>query len=166
MVTNSSIDIDLLLPEPNYDEEFDFVDKECKYIANYLYEGLNNIFYKALKTNVIKTVRYFNDPFIPLTDFPVLKVYKKGYTEDIYMTPQNSTTFVISYALAYTQRSKIASIGSYVANEIVRLLKNASYNEQLQLDTDQNIQVEFEDFINPDNVVYKYTTVTVGIYVM
>lgn len=163
-INGANLDLDLLLPEPDYPEDFDWIDEDVKYIANYLYEGVNNTFFKALKTNIIKTVRYFNDPFIPLSDFPVLKVYKKNYKEDIYTAPQTPTIFVIAYALAYTNYSKLASIGTFVADEIVRLLKNGSYMEKFQLTDEDGIEVEFEDFINPENVIYKYTTITVGLY--
>lgn len=161
----ADIDIGLLIAAPDYPEDFDFIDEDCKTIANYLYEGLNNTFYRPLKSNVVKTVRYFNDPFIPLTDFPVLKVYKKSFRDEVEMSPQTSMTFVIAYALAYTQRNKVASVGGYVADEIVRLLQNGSYLEYFQLDAAEGIQVEFEDFISPENVIYKYATITVNIFV-
>lgn len=165
-MTSYHFDVDLLLPDPEYTEDFDFVDEDCKYIANYLYEGLNKTFYKPLKGNIVKTVRYFNDLFIPLTDFPVLKVYRRGYKDGIATEPQTSSTFIIAFALAYTQKSKVSSINSYVADEIIRLLKNGSYLELFQLDETEGMQVEFEDFLSPENVVYKYTTITVNIFTM
>lgn len=155
-----------LLEAPSYPEGFDFVDADCKFIADYLYHRVNETFYPALKTDVIKTIRYFNDPFIPLKDFPVLKVYKTGYQEDIFLAPQTSYQFTIAYALAYAPKNKISAIGSFVADEIVRLLKNGSYLNMFQLDDEKGIQVQYEDFINPENVIYKYATINVNIFSM
>lgn len=160
------IDPELLLDKPLYPQGMDFVDEDCKFIAEYLYAGLNDTFYNSLRTNIVKTVRYFNDLFIPVTDFPVLKVYKIAIEDSIHLNPQAVTKFNISYALAYTQRTKIASVGSYVADEIARLLKNASYSEMFQLDDASGIQTNFQDFISPENVIYKYVNVVVGIYTM
>lgn len=156
----------ILIPKPEYPVKFDFVDEDCKFLATYLYEQLNETFYNALKSNIVNSVRYENDLFIPVVDFPVLKVYKTAYEDSADIAPHISCKFNISYALAYTQRDKIASVGSYVAQEIRRLLKNGSMNDLFQLDWTQPIQVEFEDFINPENVVYKYANITCNIFII
>jgi hypothetical protein len=152
------------IPRPIYKSTFKFVDRDCQAIGTYLYEEINTTFYPAIKGNIIKTARFENDPLIPITDFPVLKVYKSGLVEETGISPQMSTKFTIAYALAYTQRTKIASVGTYVAEEIFRLLKNGSMENRFQLDWSVPLQVVFEDFISPDNVIYKYTTVSANIY--
>lgn len=161
----TTLDTDTLLPRPDYDASFNFIDEDTKAITDYLYDELNITFYKALKGNIVKSVRYENDPFIPTVDFPVLKVYKNGYEDDGALGNDSSMKFTIAYALAYTKRNKLASVGSFVADEIVRLLKNGSALGKFQIDYNAPIAVTFEDFINPENVIYKYVTINVNIYV-
>jgi len=157
---STTLDSRILLERPIYDERFNFFDEDVKFIADYLFTELNITFYRALKGNIVKTIRYENDPFIPVVDFPVLKVYKNGYDDDATTSNDNSTKYTIAYALAYTKRNKLAGVGSYVADEIVRLLKTGSAEGKFQLDASVPISITFDDFINPENVIYKYTTIT------
>lgn len=154
-----------LLNPTDYPDDFVFQDADCKYLAEYLYVNLNNIFYPFVKGNIIKSVRLENDPLIPIKDYPVLKVYKNGYQDRVGATPYVSTKFTITFAVAYTQRSKVAGVGSAVADEIRKLLKNGSLKGLFQLDEDVPLDVAFDDFINNENAIYKYATVTCNIFV-
>lgn len=156
--------MDHLIPKPIYPLNFNFQDEDSHYIANYLYVELNKTFKDAIKGNIVKTFRDFNDNFIPVIDFPVLKVYPTRENDTGDISPQISTTFIIAYAVAYTQRTKVSSVCRYVSKEIRRLLKNGSLEGKFQLDFSSPIDVEYEDFIAPDNVIYKYATLTVNIY--
>lgn len=155
---------DILIPRPIYNVGFDFKDPDTTTIASYLFNEINITFQAALKGNIIKTYRDFNDNFIPTIDFPVLKVYPTAETDTADIAPQISTEFTIAYATAYTQRPKIGSICRLVAKEIRRLLKNGSMQELFQLDFSSPILVDYEDFISPDNVIYKYATLKANIF--
>lgn len=156
--------IDILIPRPIYNEGFNFKDPDTNTIAKYLYDEVNFTFYPALKGNIIKTYRDYNDNFIPTIDFPVLKVYPTSEEDSADIAPQISTAFTIAYAVAYTQRPKIGSICRLVAKEIRRLLKNGSMQEMFQLDFTTPITVDYEDFVAPDNVIYKYATISANIF--
>jgi len=155
---------DILIPRPIYAPGFDFKDPDTNTIAKYLYDEVNITFYPALKYNIIKTYKDFNDNFSPIIDFPILKVYPTLEEDSADIAPQISTEFTIAYAIAYTQRPKIGSICRFVAKEIRRLLKNGSMQELFQVDFSSPITVDYEDFIAPDNVIYKYATVKANIF--
>lgn len=153
-----------MIPKSIYPTNFDFRDEDTHYLATYLYEEVNNTFRPALKSNIIKTYRDFNDNFVPVVDFPVLKVYPTRETDTGDIAPQVITNFTIAYAIAYTQRPKVGSVCRFVAKEIRRLLKNGSEEDRFQLDFSTPIDIEYEDFIDPANVVYKYATLSASIY--
>lgn len=155
---------DILIPRPIYTNTFDFKDADTHFLATYLFTEVNKTFQEALGGDIIKTCRDFNDNFIPIVDFPVLKVYPTRENDSADIAPYISTQFTISYAVAYTQKPKIGSVCKLVAKEIRRLLKNASTECYFQVDYSSPIDIEYEDFISPDNVVYKYVTITVNIF--
>lgn len=149
----------LIIERPIYGTDFKFIDEDTKVIAEYLYNELNTTFQNSLLKNIVKTYRTFNDIFIPIADFPVLKVYKINEVDDINLAPYTSVDFTISYILAYTQKQKVADISSFVSNEIKRLLKNADLINLFQIDWTKGITTAYDTLIDPDNLVYKYTNI-------
>jgi hypothetical protein len=162
-------DESLYAPRPIYPFGYKFIDKDCEFIANYIANEVNETFYDALRYNVIKSIRTFNDLFVPLTDFPVLKVYRSSETNS-FNEVEISTKFKIIYALAFTQKTKVADISSFVGREIRRVLSTGSLDNLYQIDWgnsgENTIDIEYEDFIAPDNTVYKYVTVTCPIFTL
>lgn len=159
----------LYLPRPVYPPNYAFIDEDCKAIAELLRDEINETFYDALRNNMVKSIRTFNDVYVPLGEFPVLKVYKENEKSGLNQ-PQISTTFKIVYALAFTNKNRVADVSSFVGKEIRRILTNASLNQFLQIDWgdsgEDTIDIEYEDFISPDNTIYKYVTVTVPIFTL
>lgn len=153
-------DFDLLIPRPDYSSAADFIDKDIKIISEYLFNEVNTTFQPVLNKRIVKTVKPFNDVGMPLTDYPVLKIYRLSEQDTILIHPALYVDLNINYILAYTTDQKVADISSLVAKEIRRLLKNASILGMFQLDENTGINIEYDTMINPDNIVYKYTTVT------
>jgi hypothetical protein len=153
------------LTTPTYPANFDFVDMDCKIIGDYLKDTVNAVFYEANNNaNIINTVHYFNRTIIPVSEFPVLKVYKDSYAEFAQEAAPLSTKFTIEYILAYAQVPKIANVGVFVADELRRALKNV---DQFQIDwSNGGISVEFNTVIGNDSLIYSYTTVSCNIFTM
>ena len=148
-----------ILDRPNYPSGFDFIDIDCKRLGEYLANEVNETFSTALGYNIIKTLKPFNDIFIPLTDFPVLKVYKSSEQALDFLSNIADTQFTISYSLAYTQAAKTADLSVIVGRELVRLLKVYSFRGGLQLQQDVPITIEYDELIDSDNTVYTYATI-------
>lgn len=143
-----------------YPQDFNFIDPDCAAISEYLFTEINELFYSAINDNIIKSYRPFNDNFVPLMDFPLLKVYKTSETSLDFLSNLFESTFKVSYALAYIQQPKVSDVTSIVAKEIAKLLKIYSFREGGQVSHNQNITIEYEDFIDPDNTIYTYATIT------
>lgn len=154
----------MLIPRPLIPEGFSFTDPDCKRIAETVYEEVNTTFYTSLNGKAITSYRTFNDNFIPLIDFPVLKVYKDGEQEYSSNADIMITSFVVSYALAFSQAPKVGDISTFISKEIRRVLKNMSFDTRLQLVEDAGITIDYEDFIDPQSVIYKYTTIRFSMY--
>lgn len=156
---------DLTLPAPNYPPKFDFVDPDCKAIAQYLYDSINEVF-STTGVQMVKTYRTWNDIQIPTVDYPVLKVYASA--EALFQNaPYLSTQFTIAYGLAYTTKPKVGDVSRFVTKEILRSLVNGPLDDsqfQFQLDWDTPPRVEYETLISPDNVIYRYCTITCNIF--
>jgi hypothetical protein len=148
-----------ILDVPVYPVGYDFIDDDCRELGEYLANEVNQTFADALGGNAIKTFKPFNDVFIPITDFPVLKVYKSKEVSLDFLSNIANTEFTISYSLAYTQSAKTADVGVIVAKELTRLLKVYSYRNGLQLDHDTPITVQYDELIDTENTVYTYATI-------
>ena len=148
-----------ILDRPTYPVGYDFIDDDCKNLGEYLANEVNETFAVALDGNAIKTFKPFNDIFIPITDFPVLKVYKSNETSLDFLSNIADTEFTISYSLAYTQASKTADVSVIVAKELVRLLKVYSFRNGMQLQHDVPITVQYDELIDTENTVYTYATI-------
>jgi hypothetical protein len=153
-----------MIPSPLFPTNFSFVDPDCKFLAERIYCDLNTTFQLALGGNIVRTLRTFNDNFIPLQEFPILKVYKDAEEELDLNSDILSTKFIISYALAFVQAPKIGDVSTFVSKEIRRILKNLSETDRIQIDWNSGLSIDYEDFIDPKNVVYKYTTIRVFIF--
>jgi hypothetical protein len=154
-----------LIPRPLYPLNFDFVDPDLARLASTIYDEVNTTFRPTLNNqNIIKTYRTFNDNFIPIIDFPVLKVYKEAESELDLNSDILVTDIVISYALAFTQPPKVGDVSTFVSKDIRRILKNLSDCGKVQINWDRGISIDYEDFIDPENVIYKYTTIRTAIY--
>jgi hypothetical protein len=153
------------IEQESYPEGFDFIDPDCKAVGTLMYERVNALFYPALKSNVIKTLYLYNENFIPIVEYPVLKVYKTTDGDEASLKPYSSTEFAIVYAMAFAQKQKTADISTFVGKEIKTLLKNASNICVFQLDNNRGITINYDTFVNSENVVFKYTTVTCGLLV-
>lgn len=154
----------MLIPRPVIGDDFEFIDRDCKYIAEEVYKEINATFRPAINEDVIKSYRTYNDNFIPLIDFPVLKVYKDAEAEIDANSDFLSTAMIASYALAFTQSPKVGDISTFVSKEIRRVLKNLSYDGRIQLDAGNGISIDYEDFIDPQSVIYKYATIRFSIF--
>ena len=149
-----------ILRETIYPIGYDFTDEHCRAIADYLTTELNELFLTAVGANVVKTAIPFNNIFIPLSDFPVLKVYK---TEEVAIDPLSNiflTAFQISYALAYNTASKTSDLGAVVGKEIVRLLYVYSFRDGLQLDTTVPVTADYDELIDGSDAIYSYVNVS------
>lgn len=155
----------LFIDRPTYDESFKFIDSDCNSIADYLFNETNTTFYQCLRRNVIKTYRTFNDIYVPLIDFPVLKVYKQTENENVY-DPFISSSFVIAYGLAFTQKPTSGDVSTFVTQELRRNLKNGSILGKWQIDFSNGITTNYESFISNDNTVYRYATINLNIFTM
>lgn len=161
---------DILIDKPIYPYQFDFIDPDCKFIAEYLYKEVNETFYSSLRSNIIKTYRTWNDIAIPLTDFPVLKVYTTD--EEISENdPYTSTGFNIVYALAFTSKPKVGDVSRFVTREIIRNLVNASILDVtdegqvlFQVDWSKQIRVDYETLVSPENTIYRYATISCSLF--
>lgn len=154
----------MLIPRPIYPIDFKFVDPDLLLIGGTLFSEVNATFNDVLGKNIIKTYRTFNDNFIPVIDFPILKVYKDQEREQDLNSDFLITDIVISYALAFTQPPKVGDVSTFVSKEIRRVLKNMSTDGTIQIDWEVGISVDYEDFIDPDNVIYKYTNIRFSMY--
>lgn len=154
----------MFIPRPIIAEDFQFVDRDCKYIAEEIYREVNDTFRPALNENVIRSYRTYNDNFVPLIDFPLLKIYKDAEEEISFNTDFLSTSVIASYALAFTQAPKVGDISTFVSKEIRRVIKNLSDDGTIQLNADKGISIDYEDFIDPQNVIYKYSTLRFSIF--
>lgn len=157
----------MFIPRPVYDADFKFVDEDTKFIAEYLYNETNTTFSTPFPTGVIRTYRAFNDITIALTDYPCLKVYKTGETPFTNQSGPISTQFTIAYIIAFAQQHQpTTDVGTFVATELVRNLINASLLEEplFQIDTRQNINIEYDTFVDPQNRIFKYSTITCNIF--
>lgn len=153
----------LNLDIPYYPDKFDFIDPDCKAIAEYLYNSVNKTF-EITRQKLIKTYRAWNDIEIPTVDYPVLKVYVSGETP-FENSPHLSTEFTIAYGLAYTTKPKVGDVSRFVTKEIIRNLINAPGEEfQFQIDWSKTFNAEYETLISPNNVVYRYSTITCNIF--
>lgn len=154
----------MLIPRPIISSDFEFVDRDCRYLAEQIYTEVNATFMPALDESVIKSYRTYNDNFIPLIDFPVLKIYKDAEEELSFNTDFLSTAMIATYALAFTQAPKVGDISTFVSKEIRRVIKNLSDEGNIQLDATKGISIDYEDFIDPQNVIYKYSTLRFSIF--
>jgi hypothetical protein len=161
---NLSDYIDLVIPRPSYDINYNFIDNDCLTIADYLYNEINKTFLTPLGRNIVTTYRTFNDVYIPNVDFPVLKVYKVNEQDNFNIGQFTDVTINISYILAYTKKDKIADVSSYVATEIKRLLKNADLIGMFQVNWEKPINTTYETMIDPSQLIYKYTNITFNLY--
>ena len=153
------IDCNLTKERPVYSNKSEIVDIDNKTIADYLFNEINTTFNSVFPNRVVKTCRYFNDITIPLTDFPVLKVYKKNELDTVLISPYYYVDMTVNYILAYTEEKNIANISTLVAKEIRRLLKNASVEGLFQLDENTDIYIEYNTLVNNSNIIYNYTNV-------
>lgn len=151
------------IPQEPYPEGFDFTDPDCKAVGTLMYDRINALFYPALKSNIIKTLYLYNENFIPIVEYPVLKVYKTTDGTEASLLPYSSTEMAIVYAIAFAQKQKTADISTFVGKEIKTLLKNASNICVFQVDAEKGINVTYDTFVNPENVIFKYTTITFGL---
>lgn len=152
---------------PYFPASFDFIDQDCKTIAEHLTVNINETFKYALDgKDIIRTYRAYNDLAIPNTDYPCLKVYK--VSEELFtpITSEMSTGFVISYILSFTQPPKVSDVSTFVAREIIRLITNAHLVDPpvFQVDTEKPIAVEYDTMIDPQRRIYKYTNVNCSIF--
>jgi len=155
----------VLIPRPLYPVDFAFVDPDVARLAATIYDEVNTTFMPVLNdTKIIKTYRTFNDNFIPIIDFPVLKVYKESESELDLNSDILISDIVITYALAFTQPPKVGDVSTFVSKDIRRILKNLSECGKVQINWERGISIDYEDFIDPDNVIYKYTTIRTSIY--
>jgi hypothetical protein len=149
-----------ILRETIYPVGFDFIDPHCKLLVEYLTTELNELLFNAVGTNVVKTPIPFNNIFIPLSDFPALKVYK---TDEVAIDPLSNifmTSFQISYILAYNTTQKTSDLGAIVGKEISRLLHVFSFREGLQLDTTSPVTIDYDELIDSSEAVYSYVNVS------
>ncbi len=153
------------IPAPNYPQGFDFVDPDCRRIAVYLYEQVNQVFSNT-GVQMIKTFRTWNDIQIPIVDYPVLKVYASSEST-LENNSYLSTQFTIAYGLAYTVKPKVGDVSRFVTKEIIRSLISAPLDEDnipFQVDWNAPISADYETLISPDNVIYRYSTVLCNIF--
>lgn len=160
------------LAAPVYPENFNFSDTASKTIAEYLFTGLNETFYNALRGNIVKSYRHFNDIYPPLTDFPLLKVYptqESGYTE---FSREAITQYTIDYIMAFPKLKSVPDVSVFVAKEIKRLLLAGSYGEPqvFQLDPNSRLNVSYDTAVASEGsmynqaTVFRYVTVNTGFY--
>lgn len=158
---------DIYLPRPIYTSDFDFQDSSSKAIGEAVLTEVNTTFEEALQGGrAIKSFHSFNNLMIPLVAYPALKMYKVGETDESAVAPQVLTDYRLVYAIAYTQAPQTADISRLVAREIRRVLKNLSLDGMFQIDWSRGkgIRTTFEDFISPENTIYRYVTLSFSLY--
>lgn len=154
-----------MISRPLFDTGFQFNDPDCDLLALEIYQEVNETFADVLGSEkAIKTYRAFNDNFVPLIDFPLLKVYKDAEQEVEANSELFITSIVVNYALAFTQEPKIGDVSTFVSKEIRRVIKNMSEAGKIQVDWSKSLTIDYEDFIDPKNIIYKYATLRFSIY--
>jgi hypothetical protein len=154
----------LNIPNPNYPNDFKFIDPDCNMVATYLYDGVRDTF-DHLQIEIIKSIRSFNDVQIPLVDYPVLKVYAES--DSLYMPNSElvSTNMKVAYGLAFTMKQKVADVSRIVSKELMRLLVNASLDEfHFQLNNDNTLTANYETLISPEQHIYRYSVIDVNVF--
>lgn len=148
-----------ILRQELYPLGFSFVDPHCKLIAEYIGTELNELFLVSAQGNVVNTIKAFNDVFLPLTDYPVLKVYKLNESIVDPLSNIFRTNFNIVYSVAYNLSSKTTDLGAVIGKEIARLVHVLSFRDGLQLDHGSAVSVDYDEMIDLENAVYSYVTV-------
>jgi hypothetical protein len=155
------------LPRPDYASDFDFQDSSAREILTLLVDEVNQTFSAPLGGEpAIKSMHSFNNLMIPLIAYPAIKMYKVSEGDYTATGPQVITDYKLVYAIAYTQPPQAADISRYVARELRRVLKNLSLDGMFQIDwgNGKGIRTDFEDFISPENTIYRYVTLTFSLY--
>jgi hypothetical protein len=122
-------------------------------LANYLKTFINERFAEEIAlpnsgipsgTTVIKSVRNYDDPSVPLSDFPLLKVYKN---RDIFRkgTLFRNTQGTITYAVSYPQLQVLPNLLDWLSYQINNGLLNyeMAENDLLPPPNDEGYVGEF-----------------------
>lgn len=98
----------------------------CYKLANYLKEHLNKSYAKLVEERddltpqiVVRNIRNWDDPSVPLSEFPLLKVYRNTDTFDRGGLSRD-TTATITYSTSYANLEELPDLlywASYVINK-------------------------------------------------
>lgn len=129
-------------------------------IASFLKDHLNSEFAKVVAiqdsgipegTVIVRSIRNFDDPTAPMSEFPLLKVYKN---RDIY---QKGTLFrtsqgTITYAVSYPQLQVLPSLLDWVSYKLNEGLLMYSFTDQHLLPPPNNEQYVAEHLISANEL--------------
>lgn len=117
-------------------------DELCVTLSRYLAEGLNAKFLKEFplytdkNIKLVKSIRAYDDPQIPLDQFPVLKVIRNS---DIYIRGNfkyRKTQLSITYACSFADITNLQGILVYVSEFICESLQEFALTHKYQLPND------------------------------
>lgn len=102
------------------------VDPICDSIANYLKSQLNDLSQQAHGSKLINTVRDYDDNNIPLSDYPVLSVFRDGRGDVYSHENQNiKVPITVRYSAVlkkdYQQAEFLSRVGMYIHNYVSKV---------------------------------------------
>jgi hypothetical protein len=131
----------------------------CELLANYLRDSVNEKYSRVVANNpslpgqyVINGVRYFDDPSVPLSEFPLLKVYRNT---DIFdgATPYRTTQATITYSVAYPSLDELPDLLSWMSFALNKSLVEFSYERNDVFDLQQNNRRTFQHLLMFNDVI-------------
>jgi hypothetical protein len=131
-------------------------DELCISLSRYLAEKINSDFlvefpqYVSSDIKIVKSIRAYDDPAVPLDQFPLLKVYR---SLDLYDKRNHKflTTMVnVNYSCSFNDLKNLAGLMAYVSKRLVKGLHTYSMDIKHDLPPDfaNGIQVQHATGMN------------------
>ena len=107
-------------------------DQTVKTITDFVKQELNKKSQEVLNINLVNSVRYFDDPNVPLTDYPMLKVFR---TTDLFFPQSTKQTsqLTLRYCLSYEQMDQIAPLTAIISKLLNSILNDSFSKIQIEI---------------------------------
>lgn len=136
----------------------------CQLLADHIKESVNRQYLAVVEKKraanpetsfsdkiVIQTTRNFDDPSVPLSAFPLLKVFRNQDTFD-GVTPYSMTSATISYSVAYPDLQELPDLLYWASWAINQALIEWSYDHNDTFDLKNNNRRTFQYLLTVNEV--------------
>ena len=136
----------------------------CQRLADHIRDSVNTQYFRIVeqrqaldpltsfsKKIVIQTTRNFDDPSVPLSAFPLLKVFRNQDTFD-GVTPYRMTSATISYSVAYPDLQELPDLLYWASWAINTALVEWSYDHNDTFDLKNNNRRNFQYLLTVNEV--------------